>query len=123
MNPKKIVLCPNPNRDRGMEATRAADRILQEMGFRTVVCSPFRDPQEGAFAGYRLRPLAQEAAALIDAALHAQQAQAAVGRRQARRRAGPGVESAELPQRSPSAGGPLQGDLPALPAQPLSGAA
>lgn len=60
MNPKKIILCPNPNRDRGMLATKAADRILKEMGFRTVVCSPFRDPQEGAFADYAIRPLAQE---------------------------------------------------------------
>ena len=35
---KKIILCPNPNRDRGMEATRRADAILREMGFQTVVC-------------------------------------------------------------------------------------
>lgn len=60
MTPKKIILCPNPNRDRGMLTTKAADRILQEMGFRTVVCSPFRDPQEGAFADYRIQPLNQE---------------------------------------------------------------
>ena len=60
MTPKKIILCPNPNRDRGMLATKAADRILQELGFRTVVCSPFRDPQEGAFADYRIQPLNQE---------------------------------------------------------------
>ena len=26
MNPKKIILCPNPNRDRGMETTKAARR-------------------------------------------------------------------------------------------------
>ena len=32
MTPKKIILCPNPNRDRGMLTTKAADRILQEMG-------------------------------------------------------------------------------------------
>ena len=27
---KKIILCPNPNRDRGMETTRRADAILRE---------------------------------------------------------------------------------------------
>ena len=28
MSPKKIILCPNPNRDQGMKTTRAAERIL-----------------------------------------------------------------------------------------------
>lgn len=60
MNPKKIILCPNPNRDQGMTATRAADKILRELGFHTVVCSPFRDQKEGAFADYDVRPLPQE---------------------------------------------------------------
>ena len=60
MSQKKIILCPNPNRDRGMVATRRAESILREMGFRTVVCSPFRDQKEGAFADYDVRPLPQE---------------------------------------------------------------
>ena len=60
MNPKKIILCPNPSRDRGMEATRTADAILREMGFQTVVCSPFRDQKEELFAGYQTKPLPQE---------------------------------------------------------------
>ena len=60
MNPKKIILCPNPNRDRGMLATKAAEKILKEMGFQTVVCSPFKDQKEGAFADYKVRPLPQE---------------------------------------------------------------
>lgn len=60
MNPKKIVLCPNPNRDQGMTATKAAEKILRELGFQTVVCSPFRDQKEGAFADYHVRPLPQE---------------------------------------------------------------
>ena len=46
---KKIILCPNPNRDRGMEATRRADAILREMGFQTVVCPPFKDQKDGAY--------------------------------------------------------------------------
>ena len=60
MNPKKIVLCPNPSRDHGMKTTQAAERILREMGFQTVVCSPFRDQKEELFAGYQTRPLPQE---------------------------------------------------------------
>lgn len=52
MNTKKIILCPNPNRDHGMTTTKAAEKILHELGFRTVVCSPFRDQKEGAFADY-----------------------------------------------------------------------
>ncbi|MCQ2447928.1 MAG: NAD(+)/NADH kinase [Oscillibacter sp.] len=57
---KKIILCPNPDRDRGMKTTKVADQILREMGFETVVCSPFRDPKEGAFANYQVRPLVPE---------------------------------------------------------------
>ena len=44
MEPKKIILCPNPDRDTGMKATKSAIAILRDMGFQTVVCSPFRDP-------------------------------------------------------------------------------
>ena len=57
---KRIILCPNPNRDIGMKATRAADEILKEIGFETVVCSPFRDQKEGAFGDYETKPLPQE---------------------------------------------------------------
>ena len=60
MNPKKIILCPNPSRDQGMTATKAAEKILHGMGFQTVVCSPFKDQKEGAFADYDVRPLPQE---------------------------------------------------------------
>ena len=60
MNPKKIILCPNPNRDRGMETTKAARKILHEIGFHTVICSPFRDQKEGAFADLEVRPLQPE---------------------------------------------------------------
>ncbi len=60
MNPKKIILCPNPSRDQGMTATKAAERVLREMGFQTVVCSPFKDQKVGAFADYEVRPLPQE---------------------------------------------------------------
>ena len=59
MNQKKIILCPNPNRDQGMAATKTAEKILREMGFRTVACSPCKDQKEGAFADYAVRPLPQ----------------------------------------------------------------
>ena len=59
-NKKKIILCPNPNRDQGMLATKAAEKILRESGFSTVVCSPFKDQKAGAFADCDVRPLTQE---------------------------------------------------------------
>ena len=57
---KKIILCPNPNRDRGMETTRRADAILRQMGFQTVVCPPFKDQKDGACGDYKTRPLTAE---------------------------------------------------------------
>lgn len=60
MNPKKIILCPNPSRDRGMNTTKRVDKMLREMGFRTVVCSPFKDQKDGAFANMDVRPLHPE---------------------------------------------------------------
>ena len=60
MSTKKIILCPNPSRDHGMKTTKAAEKILHEMGFKTVVCSPFKDQKDGAFADFDVRPLPQE---------------------------------------------------------------
>ena len=60
MNQKKIILCPNPNRDQGMRATKAAEKILREIGFQTVVCSPFKDQKDGAFADYTVHSLPHE---------------------------------------------------------------
>lgn len=57
---KKIILCPNPSRDRGMISTRAAEQILQELGFQTVVCSPFKDQKDGGFGDYDVKILSQE---------------------------------------------------------------
>ena len=57
---KKIILCPNPSRDREMVSTRTAMRILEEMSFETVVCSPFRDQRPELFDGISVRPLTQE---------------------------------------------------------------
>lgn len=60
MNAKKIILCPNPSRDKDMKATRAAAEILKESGFRTVVCSPFRDHKPEMFGSIDVRPLTPE---------------------------------------------------------------
>ncbi len=43
-----------------MASTKAAEEILREIGFQTVVCSPFKDQKEGVFADYTVRPLPQE---------------------------------------------------------------
>lgn len=59
-NGKKVILCPNPSRDRDMTATKTAQSILQDSGFRTVVCSPFRDQRDGTFGDLNVRPLTQE---------------------------------------------------------------
>ena len=60
MEPKKIILCPNPDRDTGMKATKSAIAILRDMGFQTVVCSPFRDPKTDAFGDLPSKPLLPE---------------------------------------------------------------
>ena len=60
MEPKTVILCPNPDRDHGMKATKVAIQLLQEAGFRTVVCSPFRDPKAGAFDDLAIKPLLSE---------------------------------------------------------------
>ena len=57
---KKIILCPNPSRDREMVSTRSAMEILLEMGFETVVCSPFKEQRPELFAGINVKPLTQE---------------------------------------------------------------
>lgn len=57
---KKVILCPNPNRDRGMVATKRAVEILEEMGFRAVVCSPFKDQDSALFCGLTVKQLSHE---------------------------------------------------------------
>lgn len=36
-----VVLCPNPYRDRGLKAARAAQKILRQAGVETLMCLPF----------------------------------------------------------------------------------
>lgn len=37
----KVVLSPNPYRDRGLKAAQAAEKILRNVGVETVMCLPF----------------------------------------------------------------------------------
>ena len=60
MEQKTNILCPNPDRDRGMKATTTAIQLLQSVGFKTVVCSPFRDPKAGAFGNLPVKPILPE---------------------------------------------------------------
>jgi len=43
-----------------MRATKEARSILEEMGFQTVVCSPFREVRPELFAGIDIKPLTAE---------------------------------------------------------------
>ena len=38
----KVVLSPNPYRDRGLKAAQAAEKILRSVGVETVMCLPFQ---------------------------------------------------------------------------------
>ena len=38
----KVVLSPNPYRDRGLKAAQAAEKILRNVGVETVMCLPFQ---------------------------------------------------------------------------------
>jgi len=56
---KRVILCPNPYRDKGLSAARAAENILREAGLSTVYCLPFR-PEGDAQFGVPLKSLPQE---------------------------------------------------------------
>jgi NAD+ kinase len=43
----KVVLCPNPYRDRGLKAARSAERILKNAGVESVMCLPFAVEENG----------------------------------------------------------------------------
>ena len=57
---KKIILCPNPYRDKDMRVAARSKAILDESGFDTVVCLPFQKEGYGAGMGVPLGQLAQE---------------------------------------------------------------
>lgn len=57
---KRVVLCPNPYRDRGLSAAKEADAILKGVGLETVFCLPFRPEGGDSQFGVQCRPLQQE---------------------------------------------------------------
>ncbi|SMC85415.1 NAD(+)/NADH kinase [Papillibacter cinnamivorans] len=59
MNPlKKIILCPNPFRDRGLKAALQAAEILGNAGIGTAVCLPFPvNGEAGLPEGVVIQPL------------------------------------------------------------------
>lgn len=57
---KKIILCPNPYRDKGLEATRQAKELLRDTGVEAVVCLPFKNDGRFQSYGLELKPLQQE---------------------------------------------------------------
>lgn len=57
---KRVILCPNPYRDKGLQAAKRADAILRESGLETVFCLPFRLEDEEGQYGIRFYPLHQE---------------------------------------------------------------
>ena len=57
---KKVILCPNPYRDKGLAAAKEAEGILRSVGLETVYCLPCKpEGGEGQF-GVACRPLQQE---------------------------------------------------------------
>ena len=57
---KRVILCPNPYRDKGLAAAREAERILNSVGLETVFCLPFRPEGGEQQFGVACRPLNQE---------------------------------------------------------------
>ena len=49
MDTRTIILCPNPDRDHGMRATKTAIQLLQELGFQQSV--PPSAPPKRALLG------------------------------------------------------------------------
>lgn len=57
---KRVILCPNPYRDKGLLAAKRADAILRRSGLQTVFCLPFKPEGGEEQFGVSCRPLQQE---------------------------------------------------------------
>lgn len=57
---KKVILCPNPYRDRELQVAKQAKAILDEIGCPNVVCIPFRSDNLPEGYGLDIKPLQQE---------------------------------------------------------------
>jgi len=57
---KRVILCPNPYRDKEIAVAKEACQILESVGLETVYCLPFKvEDHENKF-GVECRPLQQE---------------------------------------------------------------
>ena len=56
---KRVILCPNPYRDKGLAAARAAEEILKSAGLSTVYCLPFKPEGGDGQFGVPCKPLQQ----------------------------------------------------------------
>ncbi len=57
---KKVILCPNPYRDRELTVAKEAKRLLDSINCPNVVCVPFRNEEKPEGFGLDIRPLQQE---------------------------------------------------------------
>ena len=57
---KRVILCPNPYRDKGLAAAKEANTILRSAGLETVYCLPFKPEGGDGQFGVPCRPLHQE---------------------------------------------------------------
>ncbi len=57
---KRVILCPNPYRDKGLTAAKTANEILKSVGLETVYCLPFKPDGGDSQFGVPCRPLHQE---------------------------------------------------------------
>ena len=57
---KRVILCPNPYRDKGLAAAKEANSILRSVGLETVYCLPFKPEGGDGQFGVHCRPLHQE---------------------------------------------------------------
>lgn len=57
---KRVILCPNPYRDKGLSAAKEADAILRSAGLETVYCLPFKPEGGEEQFGVLCRSLQQE---------------------------------------------------------------
>ena len=57
---KRVILCPNPYRDKGLAVAREAEAILNSVGIETVFCLPFRPEGGEQQFGVPCQPLQQE---------------------------------------------------------------
>lgn len=57
---KRVILCPNPYRDKGLTVAKAAEDILRGAGLSTVYCLPFKPDGGDMQFDVPCRPLQQE---------------------------------------------------------------